>query len=342
MKIRYHFDYLKVFFVAALTFTIACNTKKITPETTTRETTTEEITFLPSALGNEFPPSRYLSMQEQENLRPTGETKGGYDPTYRMLAFRRLENIEPNPPVGEVDSAGNPHLSGLRPDAKVIRIPQYEGGDTLSSKQLIDMFLGPDFLASPFAKFSEIKEKIKNERRDVLSRLGERPRVVVSGLGPVGLLTALESYLAGSSVIAIEQRSQYTRPQILRLTTDTIDRVNEFLGEKFWGYLRDFRGVVSKSPNWAPNKFDLDNPYLYKDKTEQQALATLSPAEQALRKSYDDKGLELKTVDIIRINHLETLLAAVLEKLAMEDPEHLRIYYGGTFKISPNEEAFGL
>ena len=112
------------------------------------------------------------------------------------------------------------------------------------------------------AHFDQTLSKIKSDRDGFINKLGPRPSVVISGLGPVGLLTALESYSRGSNVIGIEKRSQYTRPQILRLTPYTIDRIAYFVGPQLWRHLRR-RGVVSKSPNWAQNKFDVNNEFLY-------------------------------------------------------------------------------
>ena len=45
-----------------------------------------------------------------------GETKGGYDPNYHMLAFRRIEgdNLATNPPIGKKG-----HIKGLRSGVKV-------------------------------------------------------------------------------------------------------------------------------------------------------------------------------------------------------------------------------
>jgi 2-polyprenyl-6-methoxyphenol hydroxylase-like FAD-dependent oxidoreductase len=281
---------------------------------------------LPQNAVIELPASHYLSAQDIQNPRSAMSPRG-YDPDYRMLTYRRLENIPANPPSGSPH-----HIYGVPNGAKVVRVPKL--GDLLSSKAVIDEFQG--FLDYKKGRLNKILNKIRNLRKAGL-RKGSRPSVVVAGLGPVGLLAAIEAYAAGSSVVGIEQRAQYTRPQILRLTTDTIRRVQDFIGKGTWEHLRN-KGVVSTSPNWVPNKFDAGNRYLYSaGKT-----AAFDRDESRELDRYQAKGLELENVDIIRINHLETILAALLEQISLQDPENLRVYYGGVLKTTPSNGTFKL
>lgn len=282
----------------------------------TREPTLE---FLPSLIGKDLPTSRYLSNQSQENLRPDGKERGGYDEAYRLLNYRRLERIT-------AIKKGEPgYVDGLRPGAKVVLPPPFRGEDSNFSDMISGLL---KHLTEPEAQFEQTKKAIDKARNDSLLKSPRQPRVVISGLGPTGLLAALEAYASGASVVAIEQRSLYTRPQILRLTNDTIDRLKYFMGGKFWEYLRRL-GIVSTSPNWVPNKFDVNNFYLY-PKGPVQFSADLIVAKD----KYLARGLELFNVDIIRINHLESVLAIVLESLARADPQHLRIYYGAELLAS--------
>ena len=310
---------------------------------------------LPVSLS-EFPESRYLSAQWWQNRRPEGSTRG-YDPDYRMLNFTKLEGISPNP-----DSEYHPdHMDGVRKDALVIRRPT---PDEVDSRTFVSNFLIA--LKRPNTHFRETMNKLETQRHTAISESPAQPRVVVSGLGPVGILTVLEAYVAGASVIGVETRSQYTRPQILRLTPDTIERVKYFAGVDVWEYLRE-EGIVSQSPNWVQNKFDLVNGYLYPrihaletkirrtnnssirsrlkaDLRHEKQLAKekFTHSELDLRNTYKNKGLDLEDVDIIRINHLETLLAAIAERLAKQDPEHLRIYYGANIKVTGTQPSYSL
>jgi hypothetical protein len=295
-----------------------------------------------------LPKSHYISEQNIQNPKTAGE-RLGFDPSYSMLNFRKLEGVVPNPGPGV-----NGHIVGLRTHAQSVHIPT--DGDVIGSKALVDHFL--QALDSSSVNFPEILAKIQSKRKSIVDRLGNRPRVLISGLGPSGLLAALEAYSDGSSIIGVEQRSQYTRPQVLRLTTDTMNRIRYFIGDNFWSELHS-KGVFSRSPNWLQNKFDLNNPYLYpevqriqsqidltsvdlykrllkalKDEKQKEIRDSFTDLERSLYTTYVSQNLELDIVEIVRINHLETLLAAVVEKLAKSDPTHLRIYYGGRLRMN--------
>lgn len=309
-----------------------------------------------SSLLKKLPTSRYLSAQSDENPRVPGAQKGGYDADYKMLAFRWLENIGVNKPDAEGKKT---YVEGVREGARVIRAGQ-KGKEEYNSKELLELF--SSFVNHQDAHFKSTLENIIKARKANIKALGTSPLVVISGLGPVGLLTALEAYYAGSSVIGVEKRAQYTRPQILRLSIDTLDRIAFFSGKNLWKYLIS-RGVVSRSPNWAANKFDVDNELIYpqikainekiikattdaekaqlqtqKRELQEQILAPLKDELKLLK----NKGLEPETVEIIRINHLETFLAALLEEIAKNDPEHLRLYYGSTLKAKKSDSNFSL
>jgi hypothetical protein len=296
-------------------------------------------------------------LSDQDRVNPGTSTKGGYNASYRMLAFRRIEEVPANP------GAGSPgHLEGLRAEARVIRVPA--SGEVMTSRQLITLFL--NYLHDPSLQFAQVWSRIGQERNERIRRSGFQPRVLVSGLGPVGLLAALESYRAGGTVVGIERRSQYTRPQILRLTSDTVGRIRDFIGQPVLDQLV-LRGVISMSPNWAENKFDTGNGYIYpkvkriqeeirlahsdalatalneeKTSEERAIIDSFSPEERALREHYLGAGLELQIIDIIRINALETLLAAVVEEIARQDPAHMRVYYGAAITAPESGDAHAL
>jgi 2-polyprenyl-6-methoxyphenol hydroxylase-like FAD-dependent oxidoreductase len=74
----------------------------------------------------------------------------------------------------------------------------------------------------------------------------------------------------------------------------------------------------------------------------EQVENSFSADEKAERENLVNKGLELENVEIIRINHLETFLAAIVEELAQNDKEHLHIYYGATLKASKTDDHINL
>ena len=324
----------------------------------------------------DLPASRYLSAQSVENLRPQGAMRGGYDPNYKLLNPRRIENIPaPLPPGDDRHIEGlrenqpptpgfyNPR-NDLRKDVRIILKPE-KGKEEITSQELLDkMFV---YINDPRSRFeTETFNKIHDMRNEAIKKNGPGPEVIVSGMGPTGLLAILEAYAAGASIIGVEQRSQYTRPQILRLTEDTIDRMAFFAGPRLWKFNIDV-GIISNSPNWSFNKYDLKNRFLYPklydiqdkiekttDQAEKQTLAqeehtekqkilnNFSAAEKAEMQKFENKGLELGSVEIIRINQLETFMAAIIEKLAKKDPEHIRLFYGSVLSATANTETFAL
>ncbi len=52
---------------------------------------------------------------------------------------------------------------------------------------------------------------------------------------------------------------------------------------------------------------------------------------------FKNKNLELKSVEIIRINQLRNFMAALIEKIAKNDPDHLRIFYGCTISAKVDQ-----
>lgn len=293
--------------------------------------------------GNSLPPSRYLSRQATENLRVNPGDSNGYDEDYEMLAYRRLEAVDPNP------EAGPNHVMGVRAGAITIQVPRPRGrsvspdrADKMSSQQVFESF--NRYLSESDAQFGAVWDAVRADRQAALLSDEAKPRVAISGLGPVGLLTALSAYRAGASVIGVEKRSQHTRPQILRLTKDTIEELQRFIGEPLWAYYRRV-GVISQSPNWAYNKFDFDNHYL---NTRARALGLseaekeLNAGDRAFLDKYKGLGLDLDGVDIIRINHLEIALSVVAEYFAAVDAEHFRLYYGSSMAIHPEADALDI
>lgn len=285
-----------------------------------------------TSLDQELPRSSYLSNQRFEYPKPAVVTDKnnppGFDIDYMMINYRPLDNVAPNPPEGSLR-----HVIGLRTDGLPIRIPLTEYGieeDFIDSKQLIDNFL--QFVEDPKNEFERVEDKILAFRNAVHKVRPQQPRVLVSGLGPVGLLSLLEAYKNGSSVIGVERRSQYSRPQVLRLTEDTINNIKYFLGDKLFDHLIEV-GVISRSPNWIYNKFDKNNNYIYKP----GVPFNLTPNDVAFQAAHPN--LKTDNVDIIRINHLETILAAVVEHLAKVDSHHIRVYYGSVLDIDKNHDS---
>ena len=255
----------------------------------------------PVITPKELPPSRYLSAQSTENLRPENAQRGGNDPNYRLLNPRRIEKIGPN-----YDESKPGHIEGLRksipqdagfydPRKEVRVILKPKEGEEISSQVLLDKMLGD--IDSPKSQFeAETLKRIYDMREAAIKKNGPGPGVVLIGQGPSGLLALLEAYTAGAaSIIAIEQRSQYTRPQILRLTPDTIRRLSFFAGPALWKYFIGF-GYISNSPNWSFNKYDFKNPFLYPKLTDiQRKIAkTSDPAEKQtleLEKQSEEKKI---------------------------------------------------
>jgi len=301
-------------------------------------------------LSAHLPASRYLSTQSTENIRPAGSTRG-YDPDYRLINPRRLERIDENPAHPHPD-----HIEGLRDsspgkEVRVIRNPANQQDIEISSQVLLDNMF--KHIENPKSRFIDVTlKRITDMREAAIKKNGPGPRVIVAGMGPTGLLTILEAYSSGASIIGIEQRSQYTRPQILRLTPDTIKRLAYFAGPRLWSYFIGL-GYISRSPNWSYNKYDLTNEFLYpevsklkadKQSEEQKILDKFSQQEKAELKDFKDKNLELESVEIIRINQLETFMAALIEKIAKNDPDHIRIFYGSVInaKVDPATSTLAL
>jgi hypothetical protein len=121
----------------------------------------------------------------------------------------------------------------MRTGAPLIRVPA--SGEDITSRQLASLFLG--YLHDPSLQFGKALDGLQRNRDEKIRQFGPQGRVLVSGLGPVGLLTLLESYAAGCTVIGMEDRSQYTRTQIFRLTQDTVARIRAFTGDPVWDQL---------------------------------------------------------------------------------------------------------
>ena len=132
--------------------------------------------LLSPILGAELPASHYLS--EQDRVNPGRGGRSGYDASFRMLNFRRLEDLPPNPPSG---SAG--HVDGVRTGASLIRNPA--SGEEITSKQFASLFL--KYLHDPSVRFTEVFNRIQLNRNENIRQFGALGRVLVSGLGPVGL-----------------------------------------------------------------------------------------------------------------------------------------------------------
>jgi len=84
-------------------------------------------------------------------------------------------------------------VDGVRTGASLIRIPA--SGEEITSKQFASLFL--KYLHDPSVRFTEVFNRIQLNRNENIRQFGALGRVLVSGLGPVGLLTLLESYAAG-------------------------------------------------------------------------------------------------------------------------------------------------
>ena len=285
--------------------------------------------FLPGTLAA-LPPSRYLSEQRTEN--PISDmNRRGYDPNYRMIAPRRIdtfggEDLTPNP------ASGAPrHVVGARTGALLVQIPRETDGpkDTYTSEELFKK-IDIEFMGSRYSKLETTLRDLRGRRAAALRTSVQKPRVAVIGLGPVGLLTVLEAYTRGSNVIGFELRAQYTRPQVLRLTVDTLNRIRGFVGIELWNYFIR-RGIVSRSPNWLYNKFDGTNNYI------PPARRAITAADTAFLDQYP--GRERETVEIIRINQLETILAALIERIAKADPDAIKLYYGAEVSANPARDT---
>jgi hypothetical protein len=355
-----------LFFFLAIALPMGC------PSGTNTNNNPIVIASPPLITPQDAPASRYLSAQSTENLRPLTADKGGYDPDYKLLNPRRIEKIGPNLP-----STHPKHIEGLRDnqpqdpafydprkEVRVILAPPV-GKEEISSQTLLENMLS--HIDNPLSKFETVTlKRINNMREAAIKKNGPGPRVIVAGMGPTGLLTILEAYSAGASIIGVEQRSQYTRPQILRLTPDTINRMAFFAGPKLWNYFIGL-GYISNSPNWSFNKYDFNNRFLYpkiydlkekirttkdqalkqtlvqeKQAEEQKILNQFKPEETAQLQAFKNQGLELESVEIIRINQLETFMAALIEKLAKKDPEHIRLFYGSVISATANAKTFAL
>ncbi len=147
-----------------------------------------------------------------------------------------------------------------RKEVRVILNPADVKNIEISSQVLLDdMFT---HINKKESKFEDETLKQITEMREVPSKKRSWSRIIIAGMGPTGLLTILEAYSAGASIIGVELRSQYTRPQILRLTPDTINRLAFFAGRHLWSYFLGL-GYISRSPNWSINKYDFTNQFLY-------------------------------------------------------------------------------
>src|SRR5580658_8229516 len=80
--------------------------------------------FHPGIIGNELPASRFLSKQFEENPR-VDNRRSGYDKNYRLLTYRRLEKIPPNPRPTDPK-----HIKGVRSGARVIQKPEIRGDES--------------------------------------------------------------------------------------------------------------------------------------------------------------------------------------------------------------------
>src|SRR6185312_14043148 len=114
------------------------------------------------------PRSHYLSNQDIENPKYPA-SHHGFDSRYKMLNFRKLENIPGNPEPNQ-----NGHITGLRTNAKFIQVPP--SGDMIGSKDLVELFLNT--LDQNESRFFEIERRIRDERVDILKQ-ATRPRVIV-------------------------------------------------------------------------------------------------------------------------------------------------------------------
>ncbi|MGY3804466.1 hypothetical protein ACWNT8_10415 [Pigmentibacter ruber] len=323
----------KLFFLTLLIIISSSSCQKENSEKNNKDNlVTNNENWKNTSLDKELPRSSYLSNQRFEYPKPAVVTDKsnppGYDDEYMMINYRPLDNVTPNPPDGSLN-----HVIGLRINGLPIRIPLNKYGfeeDLIDSKNLIDNFL--QYVEDPKNDFERVEDKILAFRNAIHKVRPQQPRVLISGLGPTGLLSLLEAYKNGASVIGVERRSQYTRPQVLRLTDDTIKNIKYFLGDKLFEHLREV-GVISRSPNWIYNKFDKNNKYIYKP----GVPFNLTPSDRAFQAAHPE--LKMENVDIIRINHLETILAAVVEHLAKVDSHHIRVYYGSVLDINKNPSS---
>ncbi len=212
------------------------------------------------------------------------------DSTQKSILFTRERQIEGAP------RARDPLVDTWTSPWEPIQIVTPPEGNTIPYPDLlseVDQVLEQD-AAAILRKVSALREENRKK--------GTKPRMMISGAGPVGLLAALEAYLGGAEVAIVEKRKSYSRGQILRLNEDVIDRIKFFVGEAAWAELRH-RGIVSESPNWQPNAAK-DNP-------------------KNIPSKYDTDHVE-----IIRISHLEILLSEALQRYAKNDETNLKMYYG--------------
>lgn len=86
-----------------------------------------------------------------------------------------------------------------------------------------------DFYSKPSVEADRLFAKTNASRPQIADQ--NRPKVVVVGLGPTGLMAAIRAYQKGAHVTAIEQRSSYTRNNIFRLYPEIVQRLKQLFVE---------------------------------------------------------------------------------------------------------------
>lgn len=272
-------QYLSLSLVSIILLPIACKTS-----TSGERLPAPRNTLPPSSVPYKF---ELLSAPLPSSIYPTSFSE---DSTQKSILFTRERPIE------GASRAHDPSAAIWTSPWEPIQIVTPPEGNTIPYPELlaeIDHILDQD-AAATLQKVSTLREENRKK--------GIKPRMIISGAGPVGLLAALEVYLAGAEVAIVEKRKSYSRGQILRLNEDVINRIKFFVGDAAWEDLRR-RGIVSESPNWQPNAAK-DNP-----------------------KNIPSKYVTDQVV-IIRISHLEIVLSEALQRYAKNDEANLKMYYG--------------